>query len=401
MSIKFLENKKSYTLPISLDSPYQFESEHLKMSVDMKTGRIQAKYLSDSIRELEIESNLAIVFAISIMHVILQPKPAPFLPTIQQQQLPAQPSPTKNDTSHINPYYSSKPPDPAKQSQKVEGYRGYRPIKVISIDSYVMLRCIGFKELICLPSTYDLFCEFLHKSCDKSNVWFADFYRLTSGNVKLEPEEKDNIEWANTGCGGCGGDGVAGAGGRGDENESGSNSISRSGPLKNLNRGGAVGLLANYNNKGGGLQNNNSSEIVSGWCGTTMSQQGMRGRGRGIGGMGGGMGVGLAGRKQIGMRLEVSPRGGGKCVGMCTSSDDGGLIALVNSDGSGGSSGDSYVVAGYETDALGGGFQDASDTGACCSGISDDVGGGRGEGGGDCGGTSGCCSGGGGVSSDN
>lgn len=225
-SIKFLENKKSYTVPISLDTPYQFESEHLKMTVDMKTGRIQAKYLSDTVRELEIESNLAIVFAISVMHVILQPKPPPYLLPTTTTTTTTTTTPTSSVP--INPYYN----DP-NIHQSNPGYRGFRPIKSIPMDSYVLLKCVGYKDLINLPSTYRLYSESRSiNGCESSsswNTWFADGFCSISTNTNdkdIFDSEVSSSEWVNTGCGGCGsgdGCGVSGAEGNGTSSAAGVN----------------------------------------------------------------------------------------------------------------------------------------------------------------------------------
>lgn len=123
------------------------------MSIDLKTGKIDVKLMNDVVNDLEVESNIAIAFAIAILHVSLQPKPAPYLEITL----------ASNSKPKCNPYYTT----PISQTSKETS--SSKKLKWIDISSYDLLKCIGFADLICLDSFYHRYCSFIHHQQQKHN----------------------------------------------------------------------------------------------------------------------------------------------------------------------------------------------------------------------------------------
>lgn len=181
------------------------------MTVCMQSGRIYANFLSSTNRDLEIETNLAIVFGIAALHVILQPKPVPYLSSDLSQ-----------NSSHpkLNPYYLTK-----------ETPSSSNPIRLVPLTSYSMLNCIGFTDLVCLPSFYALLSNMMLIQQDKQNDLNSrsclaggngdgdgdggDTGWLNIGFIRFEEQEvrkklniiknRFNRAGGNGGCGSCGG----------------------------------------------------------------------------------------------------------------------------------------------------------------------------------------------------
>ena len=142
ITIYLLEKNVTKTIQVNPDSLFQFETYSTKTSVDLKNGKITTRYLEETVNRLEIESNLALALSVAVLHVVLQPKPAPYM----------DPKPVRNVKPKINPYY-------LPTSKPVTVYRGNRPIRQYPMSSYMMFSSIGYYDLICLPTFYDYYCD--------------------------------------------------------------------------------------------------------------------------------------------------------------------------------------------------------------------------------------------------
>jgi len=77
VSIYLFKNKKTQIIEIKNDFLFNLQSVNMKITVDLKSGRMgfnKSNNNNASIDELEIESILATIFSIAILHVMLQPK---------------------------------------------------------------------------------------------------------------------------------------------------------------------------------------------------------------------------------------------------------------------------------------------------------------------------------------
>lgn len=103
-----------------------------KVSANLRTGKVKMESLVAenpvTANNLEVESNLAVVFSVAILHVLLQPKPEPYLldPTYEIPML--------------NPFYT-----PTNQSS--------------TMNSCCLLRSVGYHDLITLPCFRNAYCD--------------------------------------------------------------------------------------------------------------------------------------------------------------------------------------------------------------------------------------------------
>lgn len=174
-----LEKKTSTSTPttsieIPLDAPFEFESASTKTRVDLRTGNIEVKFLKDAANTLEIESNLAVVFGVALLHVMLQPKPGPYY---------SEPRMSRDKISQINPYYSSStdiPPSSLATSTSTSTTitttttRGAATSDNISrhsisnssirMTSYKLFSCIGYIDLVYLDSFFNECYKITHEA---------------------------------------------------------------------------------------------------------------------------------------------------------------------------------------------------------------------------------------------
>lgn len=173
-----LEKKTSTSIEIPLDVPFEFESASTKTRVDLRTGNIEVKFLKDAANTLEIESNLAVVFGVALLHVMLQPKPGPYY---------SEPRMSRDKISQINPYYSSSsdiPPSAtttasttttATRSAATSDNVSRHSISNSSIrmTSYKLFSCIGYIDLVYLDSFFNECYKITHEAAasqiEKSN----------------------------------------------------------------------------------------------------------------------------------------------------------------------------------------------------------------------------------------
>lgn len=143
----FFDKKSSEIIEIKPDTLFRFTSRTTETTVDLKTGKVYFQLLKDHVNNLEIESNLAIVFGVAVLHVLLQPKPAPYVDAVKNGK------PTKKPT--INPYFI-----PSQSSTAV--YRGSRPVRSVNMNSYILFSSIGYYDLISTPCFYEHYCGYHH-----------------------------------------------------------------------------------------------------------------------------------------------------------------------------------------------------------------------------------------------
>jgi hypothetical protein len=83
LSIHYFDvsTKKSLKFEIENNLVYSVRNEYLDFQVNLNKGHIIIKFLKEmnEIKNLEVESNLALIFSISVLHVLLQPKVKPML----------------------------------------------------------------------------------------------------------------------------------------------------------------------------------------------------------------------------------------------------------------------------------------------------------------------------------
>jgi hypothetical protein len=76
VSIYLFKSKKTQIIEINNNFVFIIQSNNLKAQVNLKSGLMVFNQLNNKIDELEIESVLASIFSIAILHVMLQPKMA-------------------------------------------------------------------------------------------------------------------------------------------------------------------------------------------------------------------------------------------------------------------------------------------------------------------------------------
>jgi hypothetical protein len=77
LTIKYysFQTKKTQSFVISNEFEFSFQSESIIAIVDLKTGKITLRFLNkEQINNTEVESVLAIVFSVSVLYILLQPK---------------------------------------------------------------------------------------------------------------------------------------------------------------------------------------------------------------------------------------------------------------------------------------------------------------------------------------
>jgi hypothetical protein len=74
VSIYLFKSKKTQIIEINNNFVFIIQSDNLKAQVNLKSGLMVFNQLNNKIDELEIESVLASIFSIAILHVMLQPK---------------------------------------------------------------------------------------------------------------------------------------------------------------------------------------------------------------------------------------------------------------------------------------------------------------------------------------
>lgn len=117
-------SKKKISVDITKDLTFEIKNEFISSKVDFNTGKIIINFLTKS-ESLEAESNLALVFSIIVLHVLLQPKPKPYLDEkLKKFTLPSTSS-NARFASGVRP--STRPAD---------------------LDTVILLSCIGYPELI-------------------------------------------------------------------------------------------------------------------------------------------------------------------------------------------------------------------------------------------------------------
>lgn len=142
ITLYFFAKNSSNTIYIEPDAVFSFASQSTETCVNLKTGRIEVKYLNDQINNLEVESNLAVIFSIAVLHVLLQPKPAAY--TNKQKTVKIKNGNTIKKFT-INPYYL--PSTDGKKSASLSN----------NINSYVLLSSIGYYDLISTQCFYNYY----------------------------------------------------------------------------------------------------------------------------------------------------------------------------------------------------------------------------------------------------
>ena len=98
---------------------FEIKNDFIQSSTNLKSGRIDVRFLKKDPHNLEVESILAIIFSISAIHVLLQPKEKPL-----------------------------SVPTPSKSVMNVTSNISTRPVQRTIINDYAMLGMFGYYPLI-------------------------------------------------------------------------------------------------------------------------------------------------------------------------------------------------------------------------------------------------------------
>lgn len=173
------EKLASEEIEIPLDAPFSFETATTKTKVDFKTGNIETRFLKEasSAASLEIESNLAVVFGVALLHVVLQPKPGPY--SNARKSIDA--------ISQINPYYSStNGMSGSLAAMAVSGSTRSISANSTKMNSYKLYSCIGYIDLIYLDSFFNQCCKISHHESNRETN------KKLSGKNNTQREEIEN-----------------------------------------------------------------------------------------------------------------------------------------------------------------------------------------------------------------
>merc|ERR1719468_160353 len=112
---------------------FELKTSQILATVDLKTGKIVFKYRDvDIIDPLEADSLLALIFSISTLHVILQPKTKPVSKSSEQKKSSIQPKETKEKIIFPGEV-------PIRRSRRL-----YNPY-----DDYLLLESCGYYDILC------------------------------------------------------------------------------------------------------------------------------------------------------------------------------------------------------------------------------------------------------------
>ena len=114
---------------------FRVYSEHLITTINLKNGVVEIRFVGSVVALLEVESMLAIIFAISALHVLLQPKEKPMQAGNQG---------------------TAKPAVVLSPQNRIGG--SSRPVRPYDTSNYMMLGMFGYNELI----TSDCFIHHCH-----------------------------------------------------------------------------------------------------------------------------------------------------------------------------------------------------------------------------------------------